>query len=53
VHLAKEVRALDRVEVWLEATALAVFGDGVVGILARDRYVLVRPQVLLVATGAR
>jgi sarcosine oxidase, subunit alpha len=40
--------------VWLRSTALAVFGDGWVGVL-RDgaRYVLVRPQVLLVATGAR
>ncbi len=52
-RLEKDVRALDRVEVWLGSTALAVFGDGIVGILRRGRYVLVRPQVLLVATGAR
>ncbi len=51
--LEKDVRALDCVEVWLGSTALAVFGDGVVGVLRRDRYVLVRPSILLVATGAR
>jgi protease I len=40
--------------VWLNATALAVFSDKNVGILRDNRtYVLVEPQVLLVAAGAR
>ncbi len=52
-RLEKHVRELGTVEIWLESTALAVFSDGVVGILRKDRYALVRPQILLVATGAR
>ncbi len=53
-RLEKEVRRHETVEIWLNSTALAVFSDKKVGIL-RDgqRYVLVEPEVLLVATGAR
>jgi sarcosine oxidase subunit alpha len=52
--LEDEARSYETVRIWLNSTALAVFGDQKVGIL-RDgnRYVLVTPQVLLVATGAR
>lgn len=53
-RLAAEVARHPSVEVWLESTALAVFADGWVGVLRPgDHYVLVRPEVLLVATGAR
>ena len=53
-RLADEVAAHPSVEVWLGSTALAVFGDGWVGVLRPgERYVLVRPDVLVVATGAR
>ncbi len=52
-RLASEVEALDTIDVWLNATALAVFSDRKVGILRGDRYILVEPEVLLVATGAR
>ncbi|MCX7750247.1 MAG: 2Fe-2S iron-sulfur cluster-binding protein [Candidatus Bipolaricaulota bacterium] len=53
-RLAAEVRALTSVEVWLDTVALAVYSDGWVGVLREGRsYVLVRPEVLLVATGAR
>ncbi len=53
-RLASEATACDTTEVWASSTVLAVFSDGWVGIL-RDgvRYVLVRPEVLLVATGSR
>jgi len=52
--LAGEVRALPSVEVWLRSTALAVFSDHKVGILREgEEYVLISPQVILVATGAR
>jgi len=51
--VAREVEALPSVEVWRRSTALAVFSDGRVGILRDGSYVLVQPQVLLVATGAR
>jgi len=52
-RLAKEIASLESIDVWLNSTALAVFSDKKVGILRGDRYVLVSPQVLLVATGAR
>jgi len=52
-RLADEVRNLESVDVWPNSTALAVFSDRRVGILRGDRYVLVKPQILLVATGAR
>lgn len=90
-RLENEVRAFECVEVWLNSTALAVFSDGLVGVLrgpqpsvmlsgsaaqgvvrrdtseasppvgvetsaqgdGQERYVLIRPQVILVAAGAR
>lgn len=53
-RLAAEVHAQRTVEVWLQSPALAVFSDQRVGVLREGRrYVLVRPRVLVVATGAR
>jgi sarcosine oxidase, subunit alpha len=53
-RLEDAVTSLDGVDVWLGSTVLGVFSDGVVGVLRDDgRYVQVRPEVLLVATGAR
>ncbi|HOC21267.1 MAG: FAD-dependent oxidoreductase [Chloroflexi bacterium] len=63
-RLENEVRTHESVAVWLNSTALAVFSDGKVGILRESekageregqdtQYVLVKPQILLVATGAR
>ncbi len=52
--LEGQVRELPEVEIWLNSTALAVFSDQKVGVLrGGDTYVLIRPQVLLVAAGAR
>lgn len=54
VKLEKEVGQYPSVQIWLGSTALAVFSDGQVGVLKHGQeYVLVRPQVLLVASGAR
>ena len=77
-RLADDVRNCDNIEVWLDTTALAVFSDGMVGILRganyelritnyefsdltpysilptpQPEYVLVHPEILLVAAGAR
>jgi len=52
-RLATRVRELETVRVWTSSTALAVFSDRLVGVLKDDRYVLVRPRILLTATGAR
>jgi len=52
-NLEKEVRSLETVRLWKNSNALAVFSDRKVGILREGHYVLVQPQALLVATGAR
>ncbi len=52
--LEGQVRELEGIRIWLNSTALAVFSDRRVGILRDgEHYVLVTPQVLLVAAGAR
>ncbi|HYF91131.1 MAG TPA: FAD-dependent oxidoreductase [Symbiobacteriaceae bacterium] len=52
--LEQQVREQPAVEIWLNSTAVAVFSDRKVGILKEGhQYMLVKPQVLLVATGAR
>ncbi|MCK4599043.1 FAD-dependent oxidoreductase [Candidatus Bipolaricaulota bacterium] len=52
--LEREVHDVGNIDVWLNSTALAVFSDQKIGILrGGDTYTLVKPQVLLVATGAR
>ncbi len=51
--LEEQVRQYENVQVWLNTTALAVFSDRKVGVLRQGRYAVVRPHVLLVATGAR
>ena len=51
--LENELRTLDSVEIWLNTTAVGVFSDGVVGAVKEGSYCMIRPQKLLVATGAR
>jgi thioredoxin reductase/Pyruvate/2-oxoacid:ferredoxin oxidoreductase delta subunit/bacterioferritin-associated ferredoxin len=51
--LEQELLQFENVQVWLNATALAVYSDRKVGVLRDGRYVAVQPHVLLVATGAR
>ncbi|MFW9990621.1 MAG: FAD-dependent oxidoreductase [Candidatus Odinarchaeota archaeon] len=53
--LAEEVREHASVDIWLNSTAIAVFSDQKVGILksSSNEYILVKPEKLLVATGAR
>jgi NADPH-dependent 2,4-dienoyl-CoA reductase/sulfur reductase-like enzyme/Fe-S-cluster-containing hydrogenase component 2/bacterioferritin-associated ferredoxin len=51
--LAAEIAKHPSVEVWLNATAVAVFSDRIVGVVQGGRYLTVKPQKLMVATGAR
>jgi NADPH-dependent 2,4-dienoyl-CoA reductase/sulfur reductase-like enzyme len=51
--LAEQVAALPDADLWLEATAVAVFADKRVGVVKRGTYHLVEPEVLLLAAGAR
>jgi NADPH-dependent 2,4-dienoyl-CoA reductase/sulfur reductase-like enzyme/Pyruvate/2-oxoacid:ferredoxin oxidoreductase delta subunit/bacterioferritin-associated ferredoxin len=52
--LEKELKNYPSVQIWTKSTCLAVFSDKKVGVL-RDgkKYVLIQPQVVLVASGAR
>mgnify|MGYP000861574349 FL=1 len=53
-RLENDLRQYPSVQIWLQSTALAVFSDQKVGILRNgNQYVLVKPKVILVATGAR
>ncbi|MFO7544028.1 MAG: FAD-dependent oxidoreductase [Trueperaceae bacterium] len=53
-RLEHEATAYPTTTVWRSSTVLAVFSDGWVGVLEGAReYVLVKPEVLLVAAGAR
>ncbi|KPJ60817.1 MAG: sulfurtransferase [Latescibacteria bacterium DG_63] len=51
--LSNELRKLSSVDVWLDSLAVGVFSDRKVGILRSGEYVLVSPELLLVACGAR
>ncbi|MDY0004755.1 MAG: FAD-dependent oxidoreductase, partial [Polyangia bacterium] len=51
--LAGDLPALPNVHTWTSATAVGVYRDGVVGVWQRDRYLLVRPEALLITSGAR
>lgn len=52
--LGNSVQKLSNVKIWLNSTTIAVFSDGLVGILKdNSEYVLVKPSYLLIATGAR
>ncbi len=53
-RLEAGLRSHPTIDIWLQATALAVFSDKKVGVLNNGgRYVLIRPEILLVASGAR
>jgi NADPH-dependent 2,4-dienoyl-CoA reductase/sulfur reductase-like enzyme/Fe-S-cluster-containing hydrogenase component 2/bacterioferritin-associated ferredoxin len=53
-RLEQEVQTCPSVTSWLNSVALAVFSDGKVGVLRNGlEYVLISPEVLLVAAGAR
>jgi NADPH-dependent 2,4-dienoyl-CoA reductase/sulfur reductase-like enzyme/Fe-S-cluster-containing hydrogenase component 2/bacterioferritin-associated ferredoxin len=52
--LGEDVLNLESVSVWLNSTAVAVFSDGIVGVLKDNtNYYLIKPDYLLIATGAR
>jgi sarcosine oxidase subunit alpha len=52
--LEAEVSKYPEIEIWQKSTCLAVYSDKKVGILKDgNKYILVIPQVMLVATGAR
>jgi NADPH-dependent 2,4-dienoyl-CoA reductase/sulfur reductase-like enzyme/ferredoxin len=51
--LSKRIEKEKTVQVWLNSPVVGVFSDKIVGILKNDDYKLVKPEVLLITTGAR
>ena len=51
--LAEQIEVHPSVKVWLNTTVVGVFADGIVGAVQDGTYRLIKPQKLLVATGAR
>ena len=48
------VSNLESIKIWVNSIVIAIFSDGLVGIIKdMDEYVLVKPKHLLIATGAR
>ncbi len=53
VNLASIIEENKTVQKWINSPVVGVFSDGLVGIVKDDRYIIVRPERLLVAAGAR
>ncbi len=53
--LSNEIAQYPSIKTWTDTTAIAVYEEKIVGLWRtdQDRYVMVRPQVLLIAAGAR
>jgi sarcosine oxidase subunit alpha len=52
--LGNAIKLFENIVIWLNSTALAVFSDGIIGIIKNnEEYILVKPEFLLIATGAR
>jgi len=53
--LSEKIEQLDSVSVWVDTTAVGIYEEKTVGVWRSDQnqYLLVRPEVLLVAAGAR
>lgn len=53
-HLENELTGHKSVKIWLNSSVIGVYSDGLVGVWKENlEYRLLRPEVLLVATGAR
>jgi len=52
--LSDVVSNLKSVKIWISSIVIAIYSDGLVGIIKdMDKYVLINPKYLLIATGAR
>jgi NADPH-dependent 2,4-dienoyl-CoA reductase/sulfur reductase-like enzyme/Fe-S-cluster-containing hydrogenase component 2 len=51
--LQERVERLKSVKVWTNATAIGVFSDKKVGVIKDGKYLLIKPDRVLMATGAR
>ena len=51
--LAKEVEKFKNIKIWLNSPVVGVFSDKYIGVNKNGNYVLVKPDIFLVASGAR
>ncbi len=52
--LGDAVQSKSNVKIWLNNVCVAIFSDGLIGILRNNvEYILIQPKYLLIATGAR
>jgi sarcosine oxidase, subunit alpha len=51
--LTADAQALDSVTIWTSSTVVGVYHDGYFGVTGREGYRLVKPEAVLIATGAR
>ncbi len=51
--LEQQISELDAIDVWLDSTAVGIFSDGIVGVVKNNKYMKIRPQKLLITSGAR
>lgn len=52
-NLSEEIEKQNTIEVWVNSPVVGVFSDKIVGIVKNGKYVLVKPEKLLITTGAR
>ena len=52
-NLASNLNNEKTIDIWLNSPVVGVFSDGLVGIVKEGKYVLVKPERLLITTGAR
>jgi len=52
-NLSEKIEQDNNLEIWLNSPVVGVFSDGFVGIVKNGKYVLVKPERILITTGAR
>ncbi len=52
-NLSEKIKQDNNIESWVNSPVVGVFSDGFVGIVKNGKYVLVKPERILITTGAR
>ena len=52
-NLEAQVEENKNLKIWINSPVVGVFSDGLVGVVKNGKYVLVKPERLLITTGAR
>lgn len=52
-NLASMIKEEKSLDVWTNSPVVGVFSDGLVGVVKDEKYVLVKPERILITTGAR